>query len=241
MGEKTPFPKREAFEWPYDLSPGYGRFFEQILEFAKKLISPDAKREGQRRVQYWTALGLLRGVMSSPAAGIEMLNTRLSDLTLSAGDDSTGALPADLEPDENPVRDLDYGFEGDNTPTQVVERNDWTSYQRQQLRGFSDQLAKLSNPKDDQKLASTEAILEDWLSSGFNPVVFCRYIATANYVGEQLAPVLKKKFPKVQLQVISSELPDELRKQRIEEIAPSLPRVLIATDCLSEGVNLQKY
>ena len=56
-----------------------------------------------------------------------------------------------------------------------------------------------------------------------------------------MAPVLKKKFPKVQLQVISSELPDELRKQRIEEIAPSLPRVLIATDCLSEGVNLQKY
>jgi hypothetical protein len=136
---------------------------------------------------------------------------------------------------------LDYGFEGDNTPTQVVERNDWSNYQRQQLRAFSDQLAKLSNLKDDQKLASAEAILEDWLSNGLNPVVFCRYIATANYVGEQLAPILKKRFPKVQLQVITSELPDELRKQRIEEIDVSLPRVLIATDCLSEGINLQKF
>jgi SNF2 family DNA or RNA helicase len=61
MGEETPFPNREAFEWPYDLSPGYTRFFDQILDFAKKLISPDPKRDGQRRVQYWTALGLLRG------------------------------------------------------------------------------------------------------------------------------------------------------------------------------------
>jgi superfamily II DNA or RNA helicase len=242
MGEDTPFPTREAFEWPYDISPGYARFFEQILDFAKKLISPDAKRDGQRRVQYWTALGLLRGVMSTPAAGIEMLNTRLTDLASSIADDSaTGPVPADLEAGENPVRDLDYGFEGDNTPTQVVERNDWTGYQRQQLRAFADQLAKLSNPKDDQKLASAEAILEDWLSNGINPVVFCRYIATANYVGAQLAPMLKKKFPKAQLQVITSELPDELRKQRIEEIDVSLPRVLIATDCLSEGINLQKF
>src|SRR5437016_11575687 len=28
---------------------------------------------------------------------------------------------------ENPVRDLDYGFEGDNSPTQVVEHGDWRS------------------------------------------------------------------------------------------------------------------
>jgi superfamily II DNA or RNA helicase len=241
MGEETPFPNREAFEWPYDLSPGYTRFFEQILDFAKKLISPDPKRDGQRRVQYWTALGLLRGVMSSPAAGIEMLRTRLDGLAMAAGDDSTGAAPLDPDADENPVHDREFGFEGDNTPTQVVERNDRSSYQRQQLRGFSDQLAALANPRDDQKFASAEVILEDWLSNSINPVVFCRYIATANYVGEKLGPALKKKFPKLQLQVITSELPDDLRKQRIEEIDPSLARVLVATDCLSEGINLQKF
>jgi hypothetical protein len=72
-------------------------------------------------------------------------------------------------------------------------------------------------------------------------VVFCRYITTANYLGEKLGPALKKKLPKLQLQVITSELPDDLRKQRIDEIDPSLPRVLVATDCLSEGINLQKF
>ena len=74
----------------------------------------------------------------------------------------------------------------------------------------------------------------------FFPVVFCRYIPTANYVGEHLASLLTKKIPNLDLQVITSEDPDELRKQRIEGMAGSYPRILIATDCLSEGINLQE-
>lgn len=240
MGENTPFPEREAFEWPYDLSSGYSRFFEAILDFARKLIAPDPARGRQQRVQYWTALALLRGVMSSPAAGIEMLNTRLSNLASAAGDDAETSDNA-RETEENPVGDTEFGFEGDNAPTQIIERNDWTEHQRRRLRDFAQELAGLSNIKDDSKLASAELILDDWLSTGFNPVVFCRYIATANYVSERLAPALKKKFPKLDLQVITSELPDELRKQRIEEMGRSPRRVLIATDCLSEGVNLQEH
>ena len=239
MGEDTPFPHREAFEWPYDLSKGYGRFFVELLDFARKLIAPDPARGRQKRVQYWTALALLRGVMSSPAAGIEMLNTRLDGLASVTRDEATDLPIGTTDADYNPVRDTEFGFEGDNTPTPVIERNDWSRHQKEQLRSFAEQLGKLANLEDDQKLASAETILEDWLSHGFNPVVFCRYIATANYVGEKLAPALQKKFPKLDLQVITSELPDDLRKQRIEEMGKSPLRVLIATDCLSEGINLQ--
>ncbi len=241
MGENTPFPKREAFEWPYDLSRGYSRFFEQILDFAKKLVSPDEDKDGKRRVQYWTALALLRGVMSSPAAGIEMLNTRLDDLGPGAGDEVKTVSLLDYASGENPVRDTEFGSDGDSTPQQVVEHNEWTATQRQQLRAFSDQLSGLSNLKDDQKLASAELILGEWLGKGISPVVFCRYIKTAVYVGEKLAPAVKAKFPKLDLQVITSELPDDLRKQRIEEMGKSSLRVLIATDCLSEGINLQQH
>jgi len=239
LGEDTPFPQRDAFEWPYELTPGYSRFFEAIIDFCRKLIAPDTEKGARKRVQYWTALALLRGVMSSPAAGIEMLNTRLTNLALAVGDDAeigVGAIDED-----NPVRDTEFGFEGDNTPTQIIERNDWSNHQRQQLRAFAQELELLSNINSDSKLASAELIIEDWLQQGFNPVVFCRYIATAKYVGEQLAPVLKKKFPKLDLQVISSEIPDELRKQHIEEMGKSAQRILIATDCLSEGVNLQDH
>src|SRR6185369_2206442 len=48
------------------------------------------------------------------------------------------------------------------------------------------------------------------------------------------------KFPKIDLRVVTSEDPDDLRRQRIAEMKGDKPRVLIATDCLSEGINLQE-
>lgn len=236
MGENTPFPTRDAFEADYSLSLGYRNFFDEMLDFAKQLISTDPGKIGQRKVQYWTALALLRGVMSSPKAGVEMLNTRLSNLAKAAADETTWSAESI---DDNPVRDTEFGFEGDTTPVQLIEQNDWSATQRQKLRSFSQQLSGLSNIQDDKKLATAEALLQQWLTSGFNPVIFCRYIATANYIGEILTPALKKKFPKLDIQVITSELPDELRKQKIEEMGSSKLRVLVATDCLSEGINLQ--
>jgi superfamily II DNA or RNA helicase len=239
LDEDTPFPKREAFEWPYDLSREYAAFFDDILAFARKMVVPDGSSQRKKRVQYWTALALLRGVMSSPDAGVKMLNTRLDRLTSAAGD-GDAATGEDAEPEaENPVRDLDFGFEGDNAPTQLVERGDWTDHQRRQLRQFAERLERLGSIQHDQKLSAAAIVLEDWIEHGFKPVVFCRFIETANYLGKHLEPALRRKFPKLDLRVVTSELPDDLRKERIAEMAGNKPRVLIATDCLSEGVNLQ--
>ncbi len=240
MDEDTPFPKREAFEWPYDLSRDYAAFFDDILDFARKLVVSDGSSRRTKRVHYWTALALLRGVMSSPDAGVKMLNTRLDKL-VTAATDGDAATSDDVEPEvENPVRDLDFGFEGDNAPTRVIEQGDWSDHQRRQLRQFADRLDRLGNIQYDQKLFAASVVLEDWIEHGFKPVVFCRYIETANYLGKHLEPALRKKFPKLDLRVITSELPDDLRKQRISEMAGDKPRVLIATDCLSEGINLQE-
>jgi SNF2 family DNA or RNA helicase len=139
MGEDTPFPERDAFEWPYELSPAYLHFFEEIIDFARRLIATDSGQERRQRVQYWTALALLRGVMSSPSAGVEMLNTRLTNLAAAVGDDAEVSAAADvaqLELGDNPVRDTESGAESDNTPTHIVERNTWTQRQRQELREF---------------------------------------------------------------------------------------------------------
>ncbi len=239
MDEDTPFPKRDSIEWPYDLSPGYAAFFDEILEFARKLVVPDSTSQRRKRVQYWTALALLRGVMSSPGAGVKMLNTRLDALGAAVPDRDL-TVGEELESDaDNPVRDLDFGVEGDNAPTQIVERGDWTDHQRRQLRQFAARLGTLSGIEHDQKLFAAAIVLEDWIGHGFKPVVFCRYIETANYLGQYLEPALRKKFPKLNLRVVTSEDPDDLRKQRIAEMAGDKPRVLVATDCLSEGINLQ--
>jgi hypothetical protein len=135
LGEDTPFPQRDAFEWPYELSPGTPDSSNEIIDFARRLIAYDPERGERKRVQYWTALALLRGVMSSPAAGVEMLNTRMSNLAVAIGED-TEVITTPLKDEANPVGDTEFGFEGDNTPTQVVERNDWSKHQREEMRSL---------------------------------------------------------------------------------------------------------
>ena len=238
MGEDTPFPDRDTIEWNYDLSPAYAEFFDDVLDFARKLVAPQDSGQKKKRVHYWTALGLLRGVMSSPGAGVKMLATRLDKLVeVEADDVAAGEDEALL----NPVGDLEFGIETDIAPTQVMEQGDWTDHQRRQLRSFSTRLEAFAGSEDDQKLYAASIVIEDWILNGFKPVVFCRYIETANYVGEHLAPLLASKVPRLDLQVVTSEDPDEVRKQRIEGMAGDRPRILIATDCLSEGINLQEW
>ena len=62
------------------------------------------------------------------------------------------------------------------------------------------------------KLFAAAIVLEEWLEKGFNAVVFCRYIETAKYLGAHLGPALRKKYPKLDLQVITSEDPDDVRR-----------------------------
>jgi len=237
MDETTPFPTRDSFEWPYELSRDYASFFNDILAFARKLVVADSNSNRQKRVQYWTALALLRGVMSSPDAGIKMLAARLDKLAAIPNED---AISEDLVSDgENPVRDLDFGFEVDNTPTQIVEQGDWSDHQRRQLRLFAERLGKLAGIQHDHKLFAASVVMEEWIDHGIKPVVFCRYIETAKYLGTHLELALKKKFPKLDLRVVTSEDPDDVRKQRIGEMHGEKARVLVATDCLSEGINLQ--
>lgn len=229
MDEDTPFPKRDTIEWSYDLAPGYEDLFNDALDFARSLVASGASGDRARRVHHWTALGLLRGIMSSPGAGVKMLASRLDRLFAVETDDA-----------RNPVGDQDLVVEADVAPTQVMARGDWSAYQRRQLHGFRRRLEALAGPEHDQKLYAAFIVIEDWVANGFHPVVFCRYIESARYVGEHLRGLLDQAFPRLDLQVVTSEDPDDLRKQRIEGMAGDRPRLLVATDCLSEGINLQE-
>jgi len=232
MNEDTPFPKRDAGEFQYDLSRAYGDFYQDILEFAFGLTRKKQGHAGIQRLRYWSALALLRGVMSSPAAGLEMLKNRMKKNM----PDQAGA-----EPDEsNPLMDEDFSSAKDFTPSAILERTEWTSTENKKLAQLSGQLTNLQTIEFDYKAGQTVKIVKQWLKEGYNPVIFCRFIATARYLGTILQQELqKRKGPDIQ--IITSEDPDEIRKERIDKMGEANQRVLVATDCLSEGINLQDF
>ncbi|MCB9304839.1 MAG: DEAD/DEAH box helicase [Lewinellaceae bacterium] len=234
QGETTPFPKRDAGEYPYQLSPKYASFYDRMLDFVTELAQEDGRHAGQQRFRYWTALALLRGVMSSPPAGMKMLENRMQK----QADEDTLAL---LSEEENPVLDADYGAESDVEPSEVVGQAKLSDSESRRLRSLRGELEGLQGIEHDAKLKRTLEVCREWLAGTlpFHPVIFCRYIETAKYVGKQLKPLLEESFSGVNVQVVTSEDPDEVRQERILAMEGSKRRVLVATDCLSEGVNLQ--
>lgn len=226
MDGDTPFPTREAAELNYNLSPTYAAFFADLYDFARKLISGQSGDQ-KRRVHYWTALGLLRGVMSSPAAGIYMLQNRQSKLA-EAGD-------ALSELTDNPMADKGDSGGDDALPGELMASLSWSDSQKNVLRRLEKALQDVADNKEDNKVETAAKLIKGWLKEGFNPVIFCQYIPTANYVGECLRKLLPAS---VNVQAVTSEDPDDVRRERIDAMNSSNQRVLVATDCLSEGINL---
>ncbi|PQJ36796.1 hypothetical protein BSZ35_00125 [Salinibacter sp. 10B] len=228
--EHTDFPDRIAEETQYPLSPGYQELFDDVLRFARGYAGVENGSESHMR--YWTALAILRGVISSPASGEMMLRNRAEKVAEDAEVDDDAAADVLFDTDEN---------HADTTPTELTETAEFASIEVKQLQTFADRLSDLRTFDGDWKLRQLRAQLEDLLEAGYQPIVFCRYIPTANYLEERLKPVLEDAYSKIAVEAVTSELNDDQRRDRVEAIGQAPRRVLFATDCLSEGINLQEH
>lgn len=235
LGDDHPFPQRDAIEKRYQLSPAYADWFEQLLAFARGMVQNQTGSKHQQRIRYWTALAMLRASISSPAAGAAVLTTRIN--TLSVVDD--GELLT-IENMLNPVGDNDSFLDSDSEPTELADQTDWDERQKRQLHALRTSIESLGTPIHDTKLTELAHQVNTLVAEGFNPVIFCRYILTAHYVGQHLPALLKPAVLRgTEWAVVTSEEPDDVRRQRITTLSGANKRILIATDCLSEGINLQ--
>lgn len=223
------FPKRIPEDQTYRLSPAYRDLFDKTYDFCAEIVRTGLRlEERQRRVRYWGALALLRCVMSSPAAALAALETRHENLSESA--------------DEVDFRGFVFESSEDRTddepPTTPVESAETTlpDTERRRLRDLGRLAARLYDGQD-SKLDGCANLVQSLLKDGFSPIVWCRYVATAEYVAEALQ---KKLSNGVRVVCITGRQADEERRTKIDEISADRPRVLVATDCLSEGINLQE-
>jgi len=236
--EDTPFPTREHAEESYRLTPEYARLFDRILTYAREQVSDSALNQVRRRVRWWSAIALLRSIASSPAAAEQTLRNR-SEL---AGVESTDVADAVAGPRVFDV-DLDDITEGEDAAlgADTAPEHSPDAGARRRLLGFAAEAAALRGTKGDAKLKRLINIITALLNDGYHPIVFCRYIPTAEYIAEHLAAALAKTHRRARVESVTGTLPPEEREARVTELtAHDGPRVLVATDCLSEGVNLQE-
>lgn len=212
------FPKREIAERTYQLGGAWKRFFDDVLRYCAEITTAAGEDERARRLNFWGTLALMRCVSSSPRAAVQALRTRLGlDVE---GEDGLLARLLDGSTDDLPDDDVEPGADGGDP----------------RLHALMAQAQELAGEGGDPKLALVLEHVQKLVAEGFAPVVFCRYVASAHYVADHL----RTRLPGVMVEAVTGEFPPEDRVRRIEVLADHEgPHILVATDCLSEGVNLQ--
>lgn len=213
------FPRRETKELTYKLTGTWERFFDAVLDYCAFVVAAAGEDMKKQRLNFWGTLALMRCVASSPAAAVQALRTR-AGLEEVAEDDVEARVfdgAADALPDD------------DVEPPAVTDDK--------ALAALITQAEELAGQAGDPKLKLLTDHVAELVKEGFNPVVFCRYIATAHYLGQHFGAKIKN----VTVGVVTGELTSDERKEKVELLGDAEQRILVATDCLSEGVNLQDH
>jgi superfamily II DNA or RNA helicase len=236
------FPTRLSADRTYRLSPAYRELFERTYAFCAEIVrTGQSLKERQRRVRYWGALALLRCVMSSPAAALAALESRRAR-EQESGRAGEGERAEDEVDFRGFVFESDQQETDDEQPLPPIEaaESDLPESERRKLRNLARLAARLQEAGQDTKLEGLVEVVEELLAEGYAPIVWCRYVATAEYVAAALQGRLNQTHPALQVVCITGRQGDEERRVHIDEIDADRPRVLVATDCLSEGINLQE-
>ncbi len=244
LGADTKFPSdRETDEHTYQLSPTYRALLDDVLAYVHGQITDRTGSRVQQRVRWWSALSLLRSLASSPAAAAATLATRAASAGAATEQDAdaTGATQVLDLVDDDALDTADAVPGALFADESAIDASTVTTLR--ELRQRASAIAEEPDPKRraelDTKLAVVTTTVKRLLKDGFQPIVFCRFIPTAHYLSGYLAAA----FPKTVVEVVTGELPPEDRAARVRDLAEragTKDKILVATDCLSEGVNLQQ-
>ena len=230
----TAFPERKDREASYAFSPTYRALFDDILAFAREYVThathDDGEQRRRQRVRYWSALALLRCVSSSPAAAAATLRSRAAADQAEEGEDAdeVGRRTVLDQSDDDDAVALDFSPGSDTETTPQTTRRRLLEFARR---------ADAIDYAADRKLQGAVREIKALLKNGFHPVVFCRFIDTADYVARHL----REALPGATVEAVTGRLPPAEREARIRSLAGGAGAfVLVCTDCLSEGINLQE-
>lgn len=201
VGDDVIFPERVQFDQQYRLSTPYHALLMDIIDYVREGVKQaKAEKKQKQRYIYWDLLALIRGVMSSPDAGISMLQNKISkqssesDIALDDGDKTFTFNDA-----------LKDGFSGDDVLPESYEEA--TNSEKNKFRSFISTLKDIKDKGQDNKVIELSKTIEFALNSGYSPIVFCQYIQTAEYCKDIVEKYLRsnKKYKDVTIEVITSK------------------------------------
>jgi SNF2-related domain len=213
--EKRTFPVHHVQDASFKLTGDFAAFHDRVLDYCFAVTQRAGADLRTRRLAFWGTLALMRCVGSSSAAAASALRNRLSGV-------------ADEEAMQPVVFDEDEGLldQGDLEPGTAIA----DAEERAELA----QLVAMAEALDarrgeDSKVARLLKVLKGLLQDGAKPVIFCRFIATAEALGEEL----RKAWPKADVAKSVAPVSTSSKVRRTESWSQqtAFPRASICNRC----------
>lgn len=245
---KSPFPKRDQNE--IAITPSQQeRDAIAAVEDLGRLILGNAHGSRGRVLAHWTVLHLHKRALSSPEALRRSLRNRMESLRRKLTDASQ---PEEVEslPEEVARATAFDGDPGERYSEEEAFR--WVERglygDAVQLKGELEQLqqalsiAEKVTPARDEKLNRLlHEVLHERLRQYPRLVIFTRYLDTLEYLEKQInsSKTFRQRYPRCQVITLYGELNESQRRERFVQFEQAAQAIMLATDCISEGINLQ--
>lgn len=248
--EETPFPERDHKEEFIMASGEQKGVIDRVNELSEHILTVvRGEKKLHQRIARWTVMHFHKRALSSPYALICSVRNRLEKIEeLLASRRSQMALFSITEEDaKRSVWDFDVGEEfsekeADARTDRVVfgsQKN--FEMERKLLVDILKEAEKVTPSKDSKLYHLLKNILPDALHRSPRVIIFTRYKDTLDYLERSIRNEIKssRRFSNVEIFTIYGDVNPPRRREVFGEFRKAKKGVLITTDCMAEGIDLQ--
>ena len=241
---ESPFPDRDQDEIIVPPTSYEQAAIEAVERYGEQVLA--SAQHGSTQAQTlanWTVLHLHKRALSSPAALRASLRNRMDSLRQRLSEE-LGA-EASVSEDEAKAIVLDEDTGERLNDEEAARRTDRSTFGT--VETIEDELDELQNaiqaakkvtPSRDNKLNRLlEVVLPNRLRDDPKVIVFTRYVDTLDYLNEQIED--ERRLSDAQVFTIYGSMSEQKRREIFQAFDRAEKAVLVATDAISEGINLQ--
>jgi SNF2 family DNA or RNA helicase len=240
----SPFPDRDQEEIIVPPTAYEREAIEAVEEYGQQVLSSAEKGSAQTRtLANWTVLHLHKRAISSPEALRQSLQNRKESLQQRIEEE----LEAEVSISEDEVKanvfDEDTGERLDSEEaSKRTERSVFGDVaaiesELEKLETAIEAAAGVTPSRDNKRTRLLQNVLPDRLREDPKVIIFTRYVDTLEYLEGQIGG--SDRFADTEVFTIHGGLPERKRREVFRSFDRADKAVLVATDAISEGMNLQ--
>ncbi len=243
--DRSPFPERDQAEVIVPPTAYEMDAIRAVEAYGQRVLEQAAEGTAQiRTLAHWTVMHLHKRGLSSPEAlrcSLRNRRTRLKQHLERAMAEEDGPLPVDAARavvlDEDPGERLDDEEAGKRTERAIYGSPDQIQAELALLEAVLDKAARVTPSRDSKLTKLLDTVLRQRLATYPKVVIFTRYVDTMNYLAEQIAG--DKRYRQATVLTIYGGLNERQRREVFQTFERAEAGILVATDAISEGINLQ--